>query len=95
MMTSFSILNPGVREAPSAASMDVRQVNRAKPNVALLSNRKPNVDQLFAGLIEGLGGYPVGAIRRFEKEHANIPVPEPIRAEIIATSDLVVSAMAD
>jgi hypothetical protein len=63
--------------------------------VILLSNSKPNVDNLFRGIAEGLNARGVADIRVFDKGSAPVSISSEVLDEVTSNCDLFVTAMAD
>lgn len=99
MTATFTILSPVAqrRRRSTAEALKTNAMPRALANlrVGLLSNTKANVDNLFRGLEVGLRHHGVANVQLFDKGDASIPAPDSMRDEIVASSDLVVTAMAD
>lgn len=95
----FTILSPVAERrghsVPDALRTNTAPASLASLKVALLSNSKANVDNLFRGLSKGLKANQVSHISLFDKGSSTIPAPEKLRNDIVATSDLVITAMAD
>jgi hypothetical protein len=95
----FTILSPVAERrgdsVPDALDTNPPPAPLADLRVALLSNSKANVDNLFRGLVEGLRAHNVRHITMFEKGRSTIPTPDEMRDEIVASSDLLITAMAD
>ena len=68
---------------------------RSHARVVLLSNSKPNVDELFQGLQQGLRERSVTDIRVLDKGSPTIPMSAGTLDEIVGCCDLFVTAMAD
>ena len=82
---------PGDRRIAGAAPLRAGK----RGGIALLSNSKPNVDLLFAGIDEALRALGYEDIRWFEKPTASRPVPEAMYDEIVGTCGAVVTARGD
>jgi hypothetical protein len=97
--TGFTILSPVAERrghsVPDSLDTNSAPASSANLRVALLSNSKANVDNLFKGLAEGLRANNITAISWYDKGSSTIPTPEKLRDEIVAASDLVITAMAD
>lgn len=97
--TGFTILSPIAERrghsVPDSLDTNAVPAPTAKLRVALLSNSKANVDNLFRGLAEGLREKHIDSIAIFDKGSSTIPAPVQLRDEIVASSDLVITAMAD
>lgn len=95
----FTILSPVAERrghsVPEALGTNAPPSTLTHLKVALLSNSKANVDNLFRGLTDGLRAHHVAEISLFDKGSATIPAPEKLRNDIVAGSDLVITAMAD
>jgi hypothetical protein len=83
-------LTPSVRR-PAAA----RPRAAGGARVALLGNSKPNVDELFQGLAQGLREHSVTEIRILDKGSPTIPMSAGALDEVTGCCDLFVTAMAD
>lgn len=97
--TGFTILSPVAqrrgRTAIESLDTNVMPSSVTGLKVALLSNSKANVDNLFRGLADGLRAHSITEIAMFNKGTSTIPMPVEMRDEIVASSDLVITAMAD
>ena len=95
----FTILSPVAdrrgHSVPDSLSTNATPISLTNLKVALLSNSKANVENLFRGLSEGLHAHHVSQITLFDKGSSTIPAPETVRNDIVAGSDLVITAMAD
>ncbi|HXC79216.1 MAG TPA: hypothetical protein VNU19_19460 [Candidatus Acidoferrum sp.] len=97
--TGFTILSPIAERrghsVPDSLDTNAVPISLTNLRVALLSNSKANVDNLFRGLAEGLRANKITDITMFDKGSSTIPAPDKMRNEIVASSDLVITAMAD
>ena len=63
--------------------------------VVLLSNSKPNVDDLFQGLRRRLQEHSITNMRMLDKGSPTIPMPVDMLEEVVTCCDLFITAMAD
>jgi hypothetical protein len=96
---TLTVLSPvaetwGQTEVESVAATVVPDA-RPELRISLLSNSKANVDNLFRGLTESLAAESVGRVTLYDKGSSGIPMPDEMRDEIVANSDLLITAMAD
>lgn len=97
--TEFVVLDPaadrsGRQAAPPRASAGTPTAGAAA-RLILLSNSKPNVDNLFRGLRQGLLEHSITDIRVLDKGSPTIPMPQDMFEEVVNCCDLFVTAMAD
>jgi hypothetical protein len=65
------------------------------PRIVLLGNSKPNVEELFRGIQQGLRERSVTRIRVLDKGSPTIPMSAGALDEVLGACDLFVTAMAD
>lgn len=93
--TAF-LISPEAPAESAAHEKEQRRLTTQGLRIGMLDNGKGNADHLLKFILEGLKGLvPVASVTWLRKNSMSTPAPQAMLDQLVAETDLVVTAMGD